>query len=594
MRDHDREIERTRFLWGGYKPKYWWFEVFEMFRKFFMTGVPICINFFIGSNQKYITLAYGFCVTALTTAAHQQFDPYLEKADSFLLLPAQFEIFLSLVAGMLMDIAGEDSKEVEAGVSFVVVGTGVPIVGFMLYAILFPDRADAMLAQAKKRAIQEFTRLLGGDPKAIEELIQALGLNDVKALGLNDVLAREVAVRACRAVVAPQLLEHTCGAVEWEAIEPALQRALGAVASGDKDAAEKAVVAALAAELRARLVDDERLSLDEELRGSMREALDGVHTVEQARSGLVEFWRELSRFAKSAAGRERLLMLAASQLQNRTGGGRVRTRQEEAEADDKGEAGAGVRQGLAHGSERGLHYTGEPARWRRPNDGLLRFDWRDTDSTGLEYSGIAHVFNLESRLAVDTVAYSDSDWAADTGDRRSYESSLIEQCCGAVWWRASKANLVGLSTAETETDAAVATCKGALFVLGVTRQMMMPQHQWTAALPPPRVRVYIDNQAAIAMLNKQSRGRNRHMDIRLKFLQLHADIKTFDSLYIPTNDNDADLNTEVLSAPVFRALLRRAMGEDTQTDGMALAKDAICALHARTPPRDDAPQASAK
>ena len=80
------------------------------------------------------------------------------------------------------------------------------------------------------------------------------------------------------------------------------------------------------------------------------------------------------------------------------------------------------------------------------------------------------------------------------------------------------------------------------------------------------------------------------MDIRLKFLQLHADIKTFDFLYIPTNDNDADLNTKVLSAPVFRALSRRVMGEDTQTDGMALVKDAIRALHARTPLRDDVPQ----
>ena len=131
-------------------------------------------------------------------------------------------------------------------------------------------------------------------------------------------------------------------------------------------------------------------------------------------------------------------------------------------------------------------------------------------------------------------------------------------------------------------------------MLGVTRQMMMPPRQWTAALPPPRVRVYIDNQAAIAMLSKQSRGRNRHMDIRLKFLQLHADIKTFDFLYIPTNDNDADLNTKVLSAPVFRALSRRVMGEDTQTDGMALVKDAIRALHARTPPRGDVPQGDAR
>ena len=132
------------------------------------------------------------------------------------------------------------------------------------------------------------------------------------------------------------------------------------------------------------------------------------------------------------------------------------------------------------------------------------------------------------------MAYSDSGWAADADDRRSYEPSIIKQCGAAVWWRSSKANLVGLSTAETETDAAVATCKGALFVLGVTRQMMLPPNQWTAALPPPRVRVYIDNQAAIAMLNKQSRGRNRHMDIRLKFLQLHADIKAFGFLYIPS------------------------------------------------------------
>eukprot|EP00937_MAST-01D_sp_MAST-1D-sp2_P004004 g4004.t1 len=107
-------------------------------------------------------------------------------------------------------------------------------------------------------------------------------------------------------------------------------------------------------------------------------------------------------------------------------------------------------------------------------------------------------------------------------------------------------------------------------------------------------RVYIDNQAAIAMLNKQPRGRNRHMDIRLKFLQLHADTETFDFLYIPTNDNDADLNTEVLSAPVFRALSRSVMGEDTQADGTDLIKDAIRALHARTPPRDDVPQGDAR
>ena len=36
------------------------------------------------------------------------------------------------------------------------------------------------------------------------------------------------------------------------------------------------------------------------------------------------------------------------------------------------------------------------------------------------------------------------------------------------------------------------------------------------------------------------------------------------------------------------------MGEDTQTDGTNLIKDAIRALHACTPPRDDVPQGDAR
>ena len=101
----------------------------------------------------------------------------------------------------------------------------------------------------------------------------------------------------------------------------------------------------------------------------------------------------------------------------------------------------------------------------------------------------------------------------------------MKQCNTAAWWRSSKANLIGLSTAEAEACAGAATCKGALSVLCVARQAMAPQRQWIAAHPPPRLRVYTDNQATITVLNKQPRGRNRHMDIRLKFLQVHADTK---------------------------------------------------------------------
>ena len=135
-----------------------------------------------------------------------------------------------------------------------------------------------------------------------------------------------------------------------------------------------------------------------------------------------------------------------------------------------------------------------------------------------------------------------------------------------MWWRATKATLVGLSTAETEADAAVATCKGAVFVVGLARQMMIPPRQWTAHHPAPRIAVFIDNQAAIQIMSKQSRGRNRHMDIRLKFLQLGMSTEQFVFTYIPSADNDADIGTKVLALPAFRKLRARILGIRADTE----------------------------
>ena len=110
------------------------------------------------------------------------------------------------------------------------------------------------------------------------------------------------------------------------------------------------------------------------------------------------------------------------------------------------------------------------------------------------------------------------------------------------------------------SDAAVATCKGAMFAAGLTRQLRTPPCQWIATFPPPKIPVYIDNQAAIVIMSKQTRGRNRHMDIRLKFLQNSMDTEQFDFVYIPSADNDADIGTKVLALPIFRKLRERVTG----------------------------------
>ena len=77
---------------------------------------------------------------------------------------------------------------------------------------------------------------------------------------------------------------------------------------------------------------------------------------------------------------------------------------------------------------------------------------------------------------------------------------------------------------------------------------------------PSPIPIYADNQAAIAILSKETRGRNRHMDVRLKFLQsgMHHDM--FEFTYIPSADNDADIGTKVLPLPIFRKLRDRVTG----------------------------------
>ena len=157
QREHDPQIANLRFLWGGYKPKYWWFEVFEMLRKFLMIGMPIAIAL-RWPNNPYLQMAYGLVTMALTTAVQAIGDPYIEKADAVLVLPAQFEVFLSLVAGMIVDLSGGDAGSTKVGVSVVMLAVGVPVTAMLLFSVVAPDRANAWMARAKQRGLRALNK----------------------------------------------------------------------------------------------------------------------------------------------------------------------------------------------------------------------------------------------------------------------------------------------------------------------------------------------------------------------------------------------------------------------------------------------------
>ena len=77
--------------------------------------------------------------------------------------------------------------------------------------------------------------------------------------------------------------------------------------------------------------------------------------------------------------------------------------------------------------------------------------------------------------------------------------------------------------------------------------------------------LYIDNRAAITAITSESRGRNRHFDIRLKFMRKEISVQDFVLDYIPSTENPADGGTKALDRQAQLISARRLLGASPQT-----------------------------
>jgi preprotein translocase subunit YajC len=75
----DQGLKRIIFLWEPYKPKYWWFEVFETARRLTMTGVLSAI-----SPGSVVQLASGALITFAGTVVYALALPFTEMKDNVL------------------------------------------------------------------------------------------------------------------------------------------------------------------------------------------------------------------------------------------------------------------------------------------------------------------------------------------------------------------------------------------------------------------------------------------------------------------------------------------------------------------------------
>ena len=135
-REHDVRAQRSAFLWRAYRPKYYWFEVMDLLRKFLLTGLPLILNS-VFPNAATLSLAVGLLASILSMGVYSVLSPYADQQDSYLMLPAQLQATITMICGMLMKYAAGDWVA-ELVISLIVILSFLPIIALGLYLLWDP------------------------------------------------------------------------------------------------------------------------------------------------------------------------------------------------------------------------------------------------------------------------------------------------------------------------------------------------------------------------------------------------------------------------------------------------------------------------
>lgn len=147
-------------------------------------------------------------------------------------------------------------------------------------------------------------------------------------------------------------------------------------------------------------------------------------------------------------------------------------------------------------------------------------------------------------------AYSDADYAKDTGTRRSLTGYVFIKNGAAVTWATQRQQSVALSTTEAEFMAACAATKEALWLKRLLTDINSV-NQDTMIL-------HIDNQSAICLIkNVDYHKRCKHIDVKYNFIKEKFAEKQIDLKYICTKEQYADIFTKALPRDQFQYLRRK-------------------------------------
>ena len=151
------------------------------------------------------------------------------------------------------------------------------------------------------------------------------------------------------------------------------------------------------------------------------------------------------------------------------------------------------------------------------------------------------------------IAYSDSDWGADTSHRRSVTGIIIMVAGAAVVYKTHYQRAVALSSTEAEFVSASDAGKMALYIRSLLHDLGLEQNHST----PLR----IDNKGALHMVTAGApTKRTRHVDIRYFALLQWSETGQLQAESIPTALNISDSMTKATGRIKFHQRADMYMG----------------------------------